>query len=383
MSDVPCLFLPVINVMSDTDEDGPQVDAFEVSEACIRVSGPRSIEGVQKMEKMYRIYPMTREAYHALHLKGIAIRGQHIELHQRKPFQMANSEGEPMTRLTIGNVPMSVATEEITNALDSLGVKRRSPLCFEMLRNKKKELTSIKSGRRFVYIDLPKKPLEKMTKACPGWRMFLYYREQQEQLDEAEDIDSDSDDDKPPPKDDQEKEDEGKKDDGIQEPQPNGGKEQEALPSKDDIPKERVQEVIKEVEHQEPPTNDGKENEDLLTEDGKEREGNKDLSKNKDTKEKTEAEKTQEVIKNVFSLFNSREGRSASKGKGARIRTQSDTRQRSESLKRTAERQPNTEKKRAKGSDKQPLSKKTGGACGATKMNITATGGQCDENPPG
>ena len=88
-----------------------------------------------------------------------------------------NDDGKPTTRLTIGNVFLSTANSEIENALDKLGVVRRSPIRFECLRDKNGGLTSFKSGRRFVFVDIPTTPLPSYTLLGKG-KMFLFHQEQ-------------------------------------------------------------------------------------------------------------------------------------------------------------------------------------------------------------
>ena len=93
------------------------------------------------------------------------------------PF-LTHSDG-PTTKLIIGNVPISVANSEIEKGLKELDVCLRSPFKEETYRDSEGRTTRFKTGRRFVYIDIPKIPLPKKMKIGPSILGFLYYREQE------------------------------------------------------------------------------------------------------------------------------------------------------------------------------------------------------------
>ncbi|GFS05761.1 hypothetical protein ElyMa_002946100 [Elysia marginata] len=64
------------------------------------------------------------------------------------------------------------------DALGALGVALRSPIKDKHYRDEMGGLTRFKSGRRFVYINIPKTPLPKMMKVGANFTAYLYYREQ-------------------------------------------------------------------------------------------------------------------------------------------------------------------------------------------------------------
>ena len=91
-------------------------------------------------------------------------------------------------RAIIGNVPLSVSNTEIYDSFSAIeGVQTRSKLYYEGYRNEDKTLTSFKTGRRFIYIDTPKKPLPRFFQVG-SWRATLYHYGQKEKLIPSEDI---------------------------------------------------------------------------------------------------------------------------------------------------------------------------------------------------
>ena len=85
----------------------------------------------------------------------------------------------PTTKLIIGNVPISVANSEIEKRLKELDVCLRSPFKEKTYRDSEGRTPRFKTGRRFVYIDIPKIPLPKKMKIGPSFLGFLHYREQE------------------------------------------------------------------------------------------------------------------------------------------------------------------------------------------------------------
>ena len=85
----------------------------------------------------------------------------------------------PTTKLIIGNFPISVANFKIEKGLKELDVCLRSPFKEETYRDSEGRTTRFKTGRRFVYIDIPKIPLPEKMKIGPNFLRFSKYREQE------------------------------------------------------------------------------------------------------------------------------------------------------------------------------------------------------------
>ena len=71
----------------------------------------------------------------------------------------------PTTKVIVGGVPYPFNNEAIEHALTSLpNVTKRSAIFYERARDGDKKLTNFKTGRRFMYIDVPETPLPKRLK---------------------------------------------------------------------------------------------------------------------------------------------------------------------------------------------------------------------------
>ena len=99
----------------------------------------------------------------------------------RTRFQLSETGHEvPSTRLTIGNVPMSFSNEEILKCIELVpGVKTPSRLMEERARDEHGKRSHWKTGRRFIYIDVPSTPLPRSLK-IGIFTASLFHREQKQ-----------------------------------------------------------------------------------------------------------------------------------------------------------------------------------------------------------
>ncbi|GFR85922.1 hypothetical protein ElyMa_004186400 [Elysia marginata] len=166
-------FLPVKSLL----QNETPVDGLDVCVSCEATSGKNSIIGAQKIAGLWRIYPATREARRRLIIEGISIGQQTVEILDENPFIVSRDGDKPVTKLIIGNVPLSLSNNEIEDMLKHLNVILRSSLKEENYRDKDGGLTRFKTGRRFIYIELPTVSLHKVAK-IDKFTAFLHYKEQ-------------------------------------------------------------------------------------------------------------------------------------------------------------------------------------------------------------
>ncbi|GFS15882.1 hypothetical protein ElyMa_004944700 [Elysia marginata] len=148
---------------------------LEICKACEAVARVGSCDGAQKISGLWRIYPTSVEARRDLILSEVGLGQQAITVLGQNPFLVRGQEGIPTTKLIIGNVPTLVAQSKI---MDALGVVLRSPIKDEHHRDDMGELTRFKTGRRFIYVNMPKTPLPKMMRVGANFTGYLYYRVQ-------------------------------------------------------------------------------------------------------------------------------------------------------------------------------------------------------------
>ena len=154
------------------DQVPKETTGLQMALACDK-STPGGIYGTQKIKGLWRIYTWSREARDQLLIKGITINRIHVAVFDTNPNIVDNST--ETVKLIIGNVPMSVANAEIEKILKSMSdVSFRSKLFDESYRDEDGKLTSFKSGRRYVYIQKPSKPLPKFVQIMK-WKASLYH----------------------------------------------------------------------------------------------------------------------------------------------------------------------------------------------------------------
>ena len=139
------------------------MDNYELCVAIAKVDGRGGLLGVQRIGALWRIY---------LNTSAVAVASQN-------PFFVKGPDGIliPRTRLTVSDIPLSIANATIEAALIKKGVKLRSALTLEEIRDREGKFTGWLSGRRFVFIDLPKTPIEKKLWILAPYKAKLFYRE--------------------------------------------------------------------------------------------------------------------------------------------------------------------------------------------------------------
>ena len=163
-----CFFL-----MRDIDRS---TTGYQICRSLESVVGDGNIVGGGVIKGTFRIYPKTGKARNLLLQNGVTIGSVHVNIIDKSP-NIVNDSNNPAEKLIIGNVPLSLATEEIYKATKALGISFRSNWFEEKYRNEKNELSNFKTGRRFIYIDPPQKPLPK-TLIIGDFVASLYHKGQ-------------------------------------------------------------------------------------------------------------------------------------------------------------------------------------------------------------
>ena len=169
--------LPVFFKNSDLLEREDEVSVYEVCLAAERVSGDSTIDGAQRIRNLWRIYPLDQKARQKLLIKGLALRSQQIDLIDANPY--LHTRDKPTTKVFISDVPLSVANSDIKSTFIKKGLKPVTEVKYECARDSDGKLTRFKTGRRFIFIELPQSPLPNMFEIA-GFRAKIYHREQKE-----------------------------------------------------------------------------------------------------------------------------------------------------------------------------------------------------------
>ena len=172
---ISLLFLKSDDIVNQTNDNTRFINDLDIIYAIEEICGRGTIEGAQKIGKLYRIYIKTEQARDKLSTEGFTFGGQHVSFFTKNPFTVKD---QPETvKIIIGGVPLSVANSEFEKALLDLNVKLVSDIKFENYRDRDGKWTSYKTGRRFVYCVKPALNLKPSIK-IGLWYGSLYYKEQ-------------------------------------------------------------------------------------------------------------------------------------------------------------------------------------------------------------
>ena len=158
---------PVFIKAGDMDNS---LTPMDLCRAITRVIPATKLEGVQRINNVWRLYVKDRATRLELCVKEkLMINGTSIRLHDQNPnviYSHANGSSaihpqKQNDKLTVKNLPLSVSNEEIAKLLTEKKVKAVSPIKYGYIRDEYGQLTTYKSGDRFVYVEPFDPPLPK------------------------------------------------------------------------------------------------------------------------------------------------------------------------------------------------------------------------------
>ena len=116
------------------------------------------------------------------------MRGVQVTVKDKNPYLVRSLDGKeeetPATKVIVGNVPISFSDQEILKSVQELGCTLRSKLILERDRDEKGKLTHWLTGRRIIYVSVPREPLPKFIQVGP-FKASVYHREQRNFLRET------------------------------------------------------------------------------------------------------------------------------------------------------------------------------------------------------
>ena len=170
----PKAVLPVF-VKSELLPEGTTV--FNLCEATEKVSGPTTIDGATLISGLWRVYPLSEQSRIKILNAPIQIQNKNFRYESFNPFirRYGGQEVEG-TRLIISNLPFSYSNKAVENNLRACGYRLRSQMQFEKARGPDRMLSDWKTGRRFVWVDVPSKTMAKSVK-MGDFMAYIYYKE--------------------------------------------------------------------------------------------------------------------------------------------------------------------------------------------------------------
>ena len=160
--------------IKDSDIGDPTMTPYEMSNAVITVTSSSKLEGVQKINGLWRIYVKDRVTRLELFCKEkLRVGSKFVNLYDKNPYssqqQVSSGQRIPQApqnndKLTIRNLPLSVSNDEIKRMLEDNDVHLVSSIKYGCIRDPQGQLTSYKSGDRYVYVRAFSPPLPRHQK---------------------------------------------------------------------------------------------------------------------------------------------------------------------------------------------------------------------------
>ena len=158
---------PVFVRETDIPEGDSYPKILDICQAVERSIGLNSVTGAQRLGGLWRIYPTSITARNNILIQGFSFRNVTLKVCDTNPNILHDSSTGrevPTTKVFIDQVPLSVADSEIENSLKKIGCELRSDIKKQRARDSDGKLTRFLTGKRFVFITLPPKPLERRLK---------------------------------------------------------------------------------------------------------------------------------------------------------------------------------------------------------------------------
>lgn len=147
----------------------------------ITVAVGDTVKCVQLDRDLWRIYLDEKQSRDKLIIEGFDLNNQHVRVYDSNPYSAGLTDPEdPVLKVTVCGVPLSVDDSAIHDMLKKLGVHPKSEIKYEKIRNPtSNKMTKVLNGNRFLYIE----PLEQ-NKAlprfsyCAGLKCKIFHRGQ-------------------------------------------------------------------------------------------------------------------------------------------------------------------------------------------------------------
>ena len=144
---------PVYFKNSELVADSQSITDYDILQSVILSVGD-TVRCLQLDRDLWRIYLTNKECRQKLLLEGFQFRNQTVSVYDSNPFSSgAKNPNDPVLKVTVSGIPLSVQDTEIIKMLLSFNVELKSELRFENIRNPVTgKMTSVLNGNRFVYI---------------------------------------------------------------------------------------------------------------------------------------------------------------------------------------------------------------------------------------
>lgn len=165
------------------------ISGLEICQAVSEVVGDSNlVEGAQlrrypKGGGLWRIYMTSMEARTTLLATGLSVGDVSVELYSQNPFATGGHDPDKQSiKITVKDIPISVAPESVKEMFVSHGVTITSQVLYGYYRDKAGKLTNLKNGDRVAYAseeELKKSPLPRKSQ-CGFFTCRVFHEGQPE-----------------------------------------------------------------------------------------------------------------------------------------------------------------------------------------------------------
>ena len=171
--------------IKDKDIGDDTITAINICNAVTRVVGTSKLEGVQKIGSIWRVYLKDMSTRLELTVKEqIVVNGKNVPVYDQNPNHITfkglssrqNGNHRPNNdKLTLKNLPLSVSNQEIEKLLKEKNVMLVSPIFYGKIRDENGQLTSFKSGDRYMFVQPFDHPLPRQQEICNFQCLLLHH----------------------------------------------------------------------------------------------------------------------------------------------------------------------------------------------------------------
>ena len=181
----PMSVSPLFFLAKDAPEGIDRVDVLEAAEKVTK--NPAAVICATRSGGLWKLYAAALDHKATLKTQGhLNMQNKNtkvcknVKLYVQNPYNLRSENGEeiPGTRLNIDGLPLSVSDEDLMASLQEQGVKTRGNLVWEKVRKRDDTLhPHWITGRRYIFIDLPKVSLSSKLKVG-SFTCYMNYKEQ-------------------------------------------------------------------------------------------------------------------------------------------------------------------------------------------------------------
>lgn len=168
---------PVYFKNSELLEDKQNIADYDILQSVINSIGD-NVKCLQLDRDLWRIYLKNKECRQKLLREGFQFKNQTVSVYDSNPFSSgAMNPRDPVLKVTVSGVPLSVQDTEIVSMLLNFNVELKSEIRYENIRNPVTgKMTSVLNGNRFVYIvPLPDGIYLPRVSYCAGRKCRIYH----------------------------------------------------------------------------------------------------------------------------------------------------------------------------------------------------------------